>query len=160
LGTGRLGDARSGADEIRNALADYRNEGNRLYIPVFLGLHADLEATAGEPERALALIDEGLVAAQVSGNQLYDAFLYRLRADTLLERDPANPAPAEEAYQTAIVIAKRQGARSYELPASLALAKLYQSTDRLAEAHAVLAPALEGFTPTPEMPEIAEAQRS
>ena len=42
--------------------------------------------------------------------------------------------------------------------ASLSLAKLYQSTARPAEAHAVLAPALEGFAPTPEMPEIAEAQ--
>ena len=29
---------------------------------------------------------------------------------------------------------------------------------RPADAHAVLAPALEGFAPTPEMPEIAEAQ--
>jgi hypothetical protein len=27
-----------------------------------------------------------------------------------------------------------------------------------ADAHAILAPALEGFAPTPEMPEIAEAQ--
>ena len=34
----------------------------------------------------------------------------------------------------------------------------YQSTARPNEAYAVLAPALEGFTPTPEMPEIAEAQ--
>jgi hypothetical protein len=42
--------------------------------------------------------------------------------------------------------------------ASLALAKLLQSTGRPVEAHAVLAPALEGFWPTPEMPQIAEAQ--
>ena len=73
-------------------------------------------------------------------------------------RDPANPAPAEEALQTAIAIAKQQGTRSFELRAALTLAKLYQSTGRPAEAHAVLAPALEGFSPTPEMPEIAEAQ--
>ena len=44
------------------------------------------------------------------------------------------------------------------LKASLARGKLYQSTDRLAEADAVLAAALEGFSPMPEMPEIAEAQ--
>jgi hypothetical protein len=31
-------------------------------------------------------------------------------------------------------------------------------TGRLAEAHAALTAALEGFSPTPEMPEIAEAQ--
>jgi hypothetical protein len=47
---------------------------------------------------------------------------------------------------------------AYELLAALSLAKLYQSTARPVEAHAVLAPALEGFSPTPEMPEIVEAQ--
>jgi hypothetical protein len=75
----------------------------------------------------------------------------------LLKRDPAAPAPAEDAYRTAIAIAKQQGARSYELLASLSLAKLYQSTGRPKDAYAILAPALEGFSPTPEMPEIGEA---
>jgi tetratricopeptide (TPR) repeat protein len=73
-------------------------------------------------------------------------------------RDPANSAPAEDAFLTAIAVAKQQGTRSFELRAVLALAKLYQSTARLTEAHAVLASALEGFAPTSEMPEIAEAQ--
>ena len=67
-------------------------------------------------------------------------------------------ALAEQAYLTAIEIAHGQGARSYDLLASLSLAKLYQLASRPADAHAVLAPALEGFAPTPEMPEIAEAQ--
>ena len=84
--------------------------------------------------------------------------MHRLRGEILLKRDPASPAPAEEAFQTAIAVAKEQGARSFGLQAALALAKLYQSTGRPVEAHAVLAPALEGFSPTPEMPEIAEAQ--
>jgi predicted ATPase len=75
-----------------------------------------------------------------------------------LQRDRANSAPAEDAFLTAIAIAQRQGTRSFELRAVLSLAKLYQSTSRPADAHAVLAPALEGFLPTREMPEIAEAQ--
>ena len=41
--------------------------------------------------------------------------------------------------------------------AALALAKLYQSTARPTDAHAVLTPALEGFAPTSEFPEIGEA---
>ena len=49
-------------------------------------------------------------------------------------------------------------ARRDLLLASLSLAKLYQSTARPADAHAVLAAAREGLTPTLEMPEIAEAQ--
>jgi hypothetical protein len=36
--------------------------------------------------------------------------------------------------------------------------QLYQSTGRHADAHGVLAQALEGIAPTSEMPEIAEAQ--
>ena len=70
----------------------------------------------------------------------------------------ADTLTAEEAFQRAIAVAGEQGARSFDLRAALSLAKLYQSTGRPAEAHAVLAPALEGFSPTPEMPEIAEAQ--
>jgi hypothetical protein len=84
--------------------------------------------------------------------------LHCVRGEILRKRDPANSAPAEEALLTAIAVAKQQGTRSFELRAALALAKLYQSTGRPSEAHAVLEPALEGFSPTPEMPEIAEAE--
>ena len=68
------------------------------------------------------------------------------------------PRPPRKPSGPRSPIAKQQGARSFDLLAALSLAKLYQSTGRPAEAHAVLAPALEGFSPTPEMPEIAEAQ--
>jgi predicted ATPase len=88
---------------------------------------------------------------------LAESYLHRLRGATLLKRDPESHAPAEQSFQTAMAIAKRQSARSYELLASLALAKLYESTDRPSDACAVLGPALDGFSPTPEIPEIAEA---
>jgi predicted ATPase len=81
-----------------------------------------------------------------------------LRGEILLKRDPANTAPAEDAFLTAIAVAQQQKARSFELRAALTLAKLYHSTDRPADAHAVLAPALKGFSPSPEFPEITEAQ--
>ena len=62
------------------------------------------------------------------------------------------------ALLAAIAIAQQQKARSFELRAALSLAKLYHSTDRTVAAHAVLASALKGFSPTPEFPEIAAAQ--
>ncbi len=54
-------------------------------------------------------------------------------------------APAEDAYRTAIAVAEQQAARSPALQASLALANLYQSVGRPAEAKTVLALALELF---------------
>jgi predicted ATPase len=155
---GRLDDPEAGAQAIRRALAEHFNEANRLNAPWLRGLLAELEASARGPDAALTQIGEGLTTAEETGEHYTDSYLHRLRGEFLFKRDPANPVAAEEAFQTAVAIAKEQGARSYGLLASLALAKLYRSTSRPAKAHAVLAPALEGFSPTSEMPEIAEAQ--
>src|SRR5262249_12532509 len=70
----------------------------------------------------------------------------------------ANTAAAEQSLQAAIAIAQSQKARSFELRAALSLAKLYRSTNRDADAHAVLASTAEGFPPTQQFPELAEAQ--
>jgi hypothetical protein len=43
------------------------------------------------------------------------AELHRIRGKILLKRDAANPAPAEEAFLTAIAVAQQQKARSFEL---------------------------------------------
>ena len=106
---------------------------------------AEAEAEAGDLNRALRLLDEGLATTERTGFRAFEAELHRARGDILLQRDPANSAPAEQAFLTAIAVAKQQGTRSFKLRAALALAKLYQSTGRPVEAHAVLAPALEGF---------------
>jgi tetratricopeptide (TPR) repeat protein len=81
-----------------------------------------------------------------------------LRGEILLKRDPANAAAAEEAFLTAMAIPREQKGRSFELRAALSLARLYQGSNRAADAHAALAPALEGFLPTPEFAEIEQAQ--
>ena len=154
----RLGDHESRTTGLKQALAAYIGQRNKLHAPIFHGLVAEVEAEGDDADRAVRRIDEALALANKTGARWTDALLHRIRGEILLKREPANPAPAEEAFQTAITIAKQQGARSYVLLASLSLAKLYQSTGRPAEGHAVLAPALEGFSPTPEMPEIAEAQ--
>jgi predicted ATPase len=126
-------------------------------VPFFQGSLAGIEAQ-DDAEGALSRIDEALALAGGTGEHWSDAFLHRLRGEILLKRDPANTAPSEEAFLTAIAVAQQQKARSFELRAALALAKLYQSTGRVADAHAVLASALKGFSPTPELPEIEEAQ--
>jgi predicted ATPase len=154
----RLGDRVAGTTELRHALAAYVDQGNKLHVPFYQGLLAELEAEGQDAEGVLARINEALALAERTDLHWTDAVLHRIRGDILLKADPENPARAEEAYRTAIAVAGEQGARSFGLRAALSLAKFYQSTRRPAEAHAVLAPALEGFAPTREMPEIAEAK--
>jgi predicted ATPase len=75
-----------------------------------------------------------------------------MRGEILLKRDPAYTSPTEEVFLIAMAIAREQKARSFELRAALSLARLYQSSNRSADARAALAPSLEGFLPTPEFP--------
>jgi predicted ATPase len=147
-------------EEFQQALAAYRGEGNKFFVPLFLGLLAAIQVEIqGEKERAAAYIDEALALAQQTGEHWTDAFLHRIRGEILLKLNSADLAPAEDAFLTAIAVAQQQRAKSFELRAALSLAKLYQSTSRAADAHAVLVRALVGFSPTPEFPEIEQAQR-
>jgi class 3 adenylate cyclase/tetratricopeptide (TPR) repeat protein len=147
-----------GVTGLKQALASYLALGNKSAAPSFHGLLADLEAMRPDLDSALMTIDAGLAMAEETGEHYTDPYLYRLRGEFLQRSAPGAADPAEEAFQTAIAIAKGQGARGYALMSAHSLAKLYESTGRRGEAHAILALALEGFSPTPEMPEIAEAQ--
>jgi class 3 adenylate cyclase/tetratricopeptide (TPR) repeat protein len=153
----RLDGRETGVMELRQALAGYTDQGNKVFVPFFQGLLAEIEAQ-GDADGALTRIDEALTLAGGTGERWSDAFLHRLRGEILLKRDSANTVQAEDALLTAIAIAQQQKARSFELRAALSLAKLYHSADRSADAQAVLVSALEGFSPTPGFPEVAEAQ--
>ena len=155
---GRLGDAEAGLSELRRALTAHLEQGYRAVAPCFYGLVGELEAMTGHPDLALESVDKCLAIAEETGERWTDPFLFRRKGEILLERDAASSALAETAFRTAIEIARQQGSRSFCLRAALSLARLYQYSGRPADAQAVLAPALEGFSPTPEMPEIAEAQ--
>ncbi|HZZ62057.1 MAG TPA: AAA family ATPase [Roseiarcus sp.] len=119
---------------------------------------AEAELSAGDPGRALAIIDETLATCDRTGYRAFEAELHRVRGEMLLRRDAADSDTAEGEFHSAINVAREQRARSFGLRAALSLAKLDQSLNRPANAHAVLAPALEGFSPTPQMPEILEAE--
>jgi class 3 adenylate cyclase/predicted ATPase len=146
-----------GLEDMRRG-AELLCEQNVVFDGLWKIALAETEARAGDVDRALAIVDQALATCERIGHRAFEAELQRARGEMLLKRDPTTPAPAEEALQAAIAVAKRQGTRSFELRAALSLAKLYQSTGRPSDAHAVLSPALEDFAATPEMPEIAEAQ--
>ena len=144
--------------DMRAALAFQRERDFLIEQPLFGALLAETEAEGGELNAAIGTIDEQIALIGRTGERWYESELNRVRAEILLKSGPSNATLAEDSFLNAIGVAKRQSTRSFELRASLSLAKLYRSTSRPVEAHSVLAPALEGFSPTPEMPETAEAQ--
>ena len=142
--------------EMRRGLAIYREQGRIWLLPE--AVLAEAEASAGETDAGLRRLDDALAELETTEARWYEAEMHRIRAEILLKRDPADTAAAEQSLQGAIAIAQSQKARSFELRAALSLAKLCRAADRDADAHAVLAPAVEGFPPTQKFPELTEAQ--
>jgi predicted ATPase len=142
--------------EMRHGLAIYREQGRIWLLPE--AVLAEAEASAGETEAGLRRLDDALAALERTEERLYEAEMHRIRAEILLKRDQADSAAAERSLQAAIAVAQSQKARSFETRAALSLARLYLAADRGADTHAVLAPAVEGFPPTRQSPELTDAQ--
>jgi predicted ATPase len=152
------GDGAAGLAEMRRGIAISREQGFGWVPAALEATLAEAEASAGETEAALRRLDDALAELKVTEARCCEAEMHRIRGEILLKRDPDNTAAVEQSLRAAIAVAQSQQARSFELRAALSLAKLYRAANRDADAHAVLAPAVEGFPPTQQFPELAEAQ--
>jgi predicted ATPase len=153
----RIGNRDAGVAQMRRGVSKFAEQKFVLLDGLFKTALAHAEAEGGEIGAALSTIEGAIAESERTGQRTFDAEVHRMRGEILLKQDASNPA-AEECFLTAIAIAQAQKARSFELRAALSLARLYRATGRGADAHAALGPALEGFAPTPEFPEIAEAR--
>jgi predicted ATPase len=125
----QLGDREVGVSGLRRALATYVGQGNKLFLPLFQGWLAQLEAEGDDADGALCRIDEAMALANEIGERWTDSMLHRIRGGILLKRDPANAAPAEEALLAAVAIAQAQKARSFRTPSG-AVSRKALSIDR------------------------------
>jgi tetratricopeptide (TPR) repeat protein len=154
----KIGDSQAGVSRMRQGKRLQREQGVAIFAPFFETMLADVEAGSGQYDAALTTLDEAIDLSRRSGQCWFDTESYRTRGEILLKQNPSDPAPAEAAFLAAIAVAQKQKARSFELRAALSLAKLCRTTGLDLDAHAVLGSALEGFAPTPEFPQIAEAK--
>jgi len=148
----------AGLPEMRRGIGISREQGQVWLLAAFEAALAEAEARAGETNAGLRRLDGALAELERTEQRWYEAEMHRIRAEIRLKRDPADTAAAEQSLQAAIAIAQSQKARSFELRAALALAKLYHAINRDADAHSVLIPAVDGFPPTQQLPELTAAQ--
>jgi predicted ATPase len=143
---------------MRQGITSCREQGISLFMPFLSVLHAEVEAESEGIESALAILIDAEKEIEQTRQNWIDAELYRQRGELSLRRTPADIVGAESAFSCAVEAARGQQTKTFELRAALSLAKLYHATSRVDAASAVLAPALDGFSPTQELPEIEEAQ--
>jgi predicted ATPase len=95
----------------------------------FLALLAEAFGKAREAQEGLKVTGEALKFVQDTNERYYEAELYRIKGELLLQQSGAEQTmrmAAEGSFLKAIEIARRQGAKSLELRAVVSLARLYR----------------------------------
>jgi predicted ATPase len=146
-------------DQVRAGIAAHRGIGARNGLPYYLMLLAECEAEVLGPAPALASLDEAAKVMEETSERRMEADLHRLRGVTLLARDPGATGEAEACFQQAIHVARTQGARSLELRATLALARLWQRRGRAADARSALGAIHGWFTEGLDAPDQVAARQ-
>ncbi len=94
----------------------------------------------------LTLVNRGLRCCDETGLVSHKAELHRLNGELLLMQDPASVAEAESSFRNALDIARAQRAKSWELRATMSLARLLAKQPKRREARAILADIYNWFS--------------
>ncbi len=106
-------------------------------VPYTYPLLAQIYASAGDVAEGLRVVDGAVAGAANTGLRCLESMALRIKGD-LLWLGGAAPDEIEACYQQAIDIARNQGARSFELQATINLCRLWQQQRRQAEARRLL----------------------
>lgn len=147
LAQARLEGGEDGIGLMRQGLAAHRTAETWQNHATYLILLAEALGETGRTDEALATLEDAQAAIVRTGERYYEAELYHLKGKMLLKRsDDAAPSGAEACFSRAVDIARRQGAKSWELRASMSLARLWHRQGKRAEAARMLAEIYGWFT--------------
>ena len=122
-------------------------------VPTYMGWLAEAYGKAGQPAEGLALVGEALAVAKESGYEYWTAELYRLKGTLTL----ASSSKAAW-FHDAIATARRQGAKSLELRATMSLTRLLARQGKTKAAQALLAEVYGWFTEGFDTADLSEAK--
>jgi predicted ATPase len=167
----QTGQTKEGLAQMLQCRTDMQVAGAIIQPWFFWGL-VDVYLAAGRPPEGLEAVAEGLEMVERTRSGFSDAELQRLRGEYLLvgsgqasaalsEDDGAKHGPLTEAaasFRKAIEVARRQQAKSWELRATISLARLLVQQGRRAEARTILAEIYAWFTEGFHTPDLQDAR--
>jgi DNA-binding winged helix-turn-helix (wHTH) protein/predicted ATPase len=159
------GNQKEGLQRLEEGISNRRTMGAVFPRPYFVALLGEAYSELGREQQAREAIASALATIETTGERWCEAEVYRLKGEMLLRSvAPARKtktkstsgatqrtteAEAEMCFQKALEIARAQGATSWELRATLSLARLWRQHGKEAHACRLLQQALASF-PNPE----------
>jgi predicted ATPase len=147
-----LGDLEGGIAQIRSGLETYEAIGAHVVRPWHECRLAEALVAAGRIDEAKSVLADAFATMGEREEHFYEPELLRVRGEIALASQPEADAPergtqrsavereAEKDFRSALGIARRRHAKSFELRAALSLGRLWLRRGRSADARKLLAP--------------------
>jgi class 3 adenylate cyclase/tetratricopeptide (TPR) repeat protein len=144
------GHAEEGISQLREGL-DHSEGGFEVMRTFFLAYLAEGYGLVGRVDEGFAALAEAMALVESTGVCVYEAELYRIKGELTLKQPEAGSnskvqEDAETYFRQALKVARLQSAKSWELRATMSLARLLAKQGRRGEARAMLAEIYGWFT--------------
>ena len=152
------GELATGLELLQSGTASFKKTGATFLLPLFLGWLSAAYVQMDQPEEGLTQLSTALDLSKATGVRWYDAELQRRKGELLLTSRTRSEVEAEKQFGDAIAFARQQGAKLFELRASVGLAHLWSRQDKRTDARDLLAPICAWFTEGLTMADLQEAR--
>jgi len=129
-----------------------------MYEPMWLSYLATAYAVLGRFDEAWHYIGEAIAAVAITKEAIVEADINRIAGEIALMSPEPDAAKAEAYFERALAVARAQQAKSWELRASVSLARLRRDQGKRNEARDLLAPVYHWFTEGFDTRDLKEAK--
>jgi predicted ATPase len=157
------GQIEEGIAKLRQGLAAWETSGAWYRRSLSLAWLAEALGQADQVDEGLRVLDEALAQVEETHGRCYEAELRRLGGELLLKQSHEAEKEdrireAERNFQDAIDVARSQQAKSWELRATMSLARLWRDQGKREESWQLLAEIYGWFTEGFETSDLVEAK--
>jgi len=135
-----------------------RSTGAKIFVPLHLSHLTRAYAELGQFDDAWRCISEAMTAVETTDERWWEAEVHRVAGQMALKLPKPDAAKAEKHFERALTVARQQQAKSWELRASMSLARLWRDQGKVRQARELLAPVYGWFTEGFDTRDLKEAK--
>ena len=140
------GKAAEAVDTINAGLTMYRSTGSTLWTGFYMTYLARAYADNGRFHNAWRCVDDVMALIETTKERWFEAEINRVAGEIALLAAAPDAARAQAYFERALAVARVQQAKSWELRASMSLARMWRDQGKQDMARDLLAPVYGWFT--------------
>ena len=140
------GKASEAVRSFRSGITALRSTGATLWAPLHLSHLTRAYAELGQFDDAWHCIAEAIMAIETTKEKWWEVEVYRVAGELALQSPPSDATKAQAYFESALAVARKQQAKSWELRAAMSMARLWRDQGKRDKARDLLAPVYGWFT--------------